>query len=124
MATRKKTSTDSEARKQEESVPAAQPATVRKFRTAKSAAGTAKAAKPAVASTPAATHKAPSRKPLVQAVPETLAAAAGASFDSAHHHEEISREAYFNWLRRGCPHGSAHVDWHAAIEVVYARYSH
>ena len=49
-------------------------------------------------------------------------AAAGAPL-TAPHHQEISREAYFNWLRRGCPHGSAQEDWLAAVALVRARHA-
>jgi len=123
MATRKKMTTESGARTQEESSQAAQPATIRKFRTSTSAAAAAGTEKPAKASSPAATHKAPTRKSIVHDIPETHAAVAGAAFDSGNHHEEISREAYFNWLRRGCPDGTAHEDWEVAVESVRTRYA-
>jgi hypothetical protein len=60
---------------------------------------------------------APAAEPAVEAaMAETVA------FDISLHHEEIGKEAYYTWLRNGCPQGSEHHDWLAAIEIVRARY--
>jgi len=122
MATRKKITPESGEQKQEATGQAAKSATVRSFRLSKAPAGTSgiveKASK---ASSAAATHKAPARKPLAQGTPETFAVSA--SFDTGSHYEEISLEAYYNWLRRGCPEGSAHEDWHAAVDLVRLRHA-
>jgi hypothetical protein len=72
----------------------------------------------------AATHKTPARKASVEvAAVERTAAVRVASFDVAAHHDEISKEAYYHWLRRGAPQSSEEHDWLAAIEIVRARYS-
>lgn len=116
MATRKKTAPESEPLQPAERVKTARPAAPA-VRSRKAAPGTEPGAEKLSAKTtsPAATHKAPARKPAVE---ETLEPPA---FDTALHHQEISREAYFNWLRRGCPHGSAQEDWLAAVALVRAR---
>jgi hypothetical protein len=65
---------------------------------------------------PAATHKAPARKA------KAAAAAAGPVFDASLHREEIEREAYHLWLKRGCTHGQADQDWSRAEALVRGRY--
>jgi len=117
MATRKKAASESENLNSLETAPAA-PKTVKSIRARKpageSTGGAKKAAKPNI---PAATHKAPARKAAAAEKADTPA------FDVALHHEEISLEAYYNWLRRGCPHGSEQEDWLAAVATVRTRYA-
>jgi len=124
MATRKKTTPESETMKPEERVQASRKASARTVRSRMAAqpaeGGKEKAS--AKASAPAATHKAPARKPAAEQTPEAHSAVEMPAFDTAPHHQEIAREAYFNWLRRGCPHGSAQVDWLAAVALVRARH--
>lgn len=111
MATKKKTSPETEA------VVNAVPTAVEKRKT------TAKA------KSAAATHKTPVRKTAVRKTAAAAAAAAAqtgtlsiSSFDVAAHHDEIAREAYFLYLDRGAHHGREHEDWLRAIEIVKARY--
>ena len=125
MATRKKTSPASETVRGDEFAAASQ----KLSRARKSAAGdtSATAEKKARSKSPAAaTHKAPARKnvPAAPAAEPAIQdfAAEEAAFDISLHHEEISKEAYYTWLRNGCPQGSEHHDWLAAIEIVRARY--
>ena len=126
MATRKKTSPQSEPFVPAETVPAGPQAAAQRVRTRKTAGAGAPggAEKPSAKSNAhAATHKAPARKPAVE---ETLAAHAAAEtprFDTALHHEEISKEAYYTWLRRGRAHGTAREDWLAAVALVRARHA-
>lgn len=103
MATKKKTSPETEA------VVKAAPATAEKKKT------TTKSAK---ATSPAATHKTPARKPAAR----KAAPAATPAFDAAAHHDEIAREAYFLFLNRGAQHGHEHEDWLRAVEIVKARH--
>jgi hypothetical protein len=120
MATRKKTTHEADALKPAETVPAT-PNTVRSRKAAAPQGGSEKAsAKP---NSPAATHKAPARKPMVEETLAVHAAGERPSFDAALHHEEISKEAYCRWLRRGCAHGSAREDWLAAVALVRARHT-
>ncbi|MDR3719568.1 MAG: DUF2934 domain-containing protein [Bryobacteraceae bacterium] len=125
MATRKKTSPDSETVRADEFAAASQKLTrARKSATTDASATAEKMTRSK--SPAAATHKAPARKsvpaapaaePAVEAfVAETVA------FDISLYHEEISKEAYYTWLRNGCPQSTEHHDWLAAIEVVRARH--
>ncbi|MGD0577582.1 MAG: DUF2934 domain-containing protein [Bryobacteraceae bacterium] len=123
MATRKQTTPESGTLKPEETVQTAPKAAVKTVRARKAASERAPGGPetlPAKANSPAATHKAPARKPHVE---ETIEAHAveTPSFDAAPRHDEISREAYSNWLRRGCPHGSPQEDWLAAVALLRAR---
>lgn len=114
MATRKKTVTESETLKSHETVAAAPRAALTRKPAAESATSSKKTAK---ATTPAATHKSSARKSTAAEKVEIPV------FDLALHHDEVSLEAYHNWLRRGCPHGSEHEDWLAAVATVRARHS-
>jgi len=119
MAIRKKTTAESETAKTGQSSsrlrnPAAEATTATDNKTAKTK------------SPAAATHKS-SARPVVKAAPvaEVLAESIvveKTTFDTGLHHEEISKEAYINWLRNGCPQGSEHHDWITAIEIVRARH--
>lgn len=126
MAIRKKTATESEIVRAEEAVKTGQKSSrARKSAGAEvaSAAGT-KAAK--TKSPAAATHKAPAHKTVKAAPAAELSVEASViaqtTFDAGLHHEEIRTEAYLTWLRNGCPQGSEHHDWLAAIEIVRARH--
>lgn len=114
--------------------PAAKPR-VRKTATAEAGATAPKAASRAKA--PAATHKAPATK-TKKAAPEVIEAAiapttataapvpapaSGTAFSATDHYEEIAREAYYLWERRGYAHGNAYGDWLEACEIVKARRS-
>ncbi len=122
MATRKKTSSEAQTVRGEEFAPAAPQLS----RTRKPTAPEGATSPEQKTKSSAATHKAPARKTVM-----TVAASEPASeavmaetttFDVGLHHEEISKEAYCTWLRNGCPQGSEHHDWLAAIEVVRARH--
>ena len=122
MATRKKTSPDSQTARADEFAAASQ-----KLTRAHKSANTdvsAEAEKTARSKSPAATHKAPARKsvPAAPAAEPAVEAAETTAFDTSLHHEEISKEAYYTWLRNGCPQGTEHHDWLAAIEIVRARH--
>ncbi len=123
MATRKKTSSEAQTVRGEEFATAAQQLS-RTRKTAPPEAATAPEQKKAKSS--AATHKAPARKSVIAvATPEAAVEAViveTTTFDIALHHEEIGKEAYYHWLRNGCPQGSEHQDWLAAIGVVRARH--
>src|SRR5664279_4413011 len=126
MAIRKKTTTESETVKLEGTANAGQKSLRPRNTASAETAGTpdnrtAKAQSPA-----AATHKSPARKsanaaPVAEAPVET-GTIQTTTFDLALHHDEISKEAYSNWLRNGCPQGSEHHDWLAAIEIVRTRH--
>ena len=126
MATRKKNTPRSETFKPEETVQQGAQAAARKARGRKPASAAAPGGAEKAAAKPtasAATHKAPAHKPAGE---ETLAGHAAVErpgFDTALHHEEIAKEAYYSWLRRGCPHGSARADWLAAVALVRARHT-
>lgn len=124
MAIRKKTTAKSETSGAEENVKTTQKSTRARTGAAAQASGasSAKSKSPA-----AATHKAPARK-TVQAAPAATTIAEPklteeATFEVAFHHEEISKEAYYTWVRNGCQQNTEHSDWLAAIEVVRARHS-
>jgi hypothetical protein len=124
MAIRKKSTAKSETSGAEENVKTSQKSARVRTTAAAETAGTSntKAKSPA-----AATHKAPARK-AVQSAPAAKVAAEStfvevATFDVAFHHEEISKEAYYTWVRNGCPKNTEHSDWLAAIEVVRARHA-
>jgi hypothetical protein len=122
MATRKKTNTEVKSAGEEF---AAAPQRARALKST-SAETSAAGSKPAARKSSAATHKAPARKTVLAAAAETVVETVvveTVTFDVAAHHEEIGKEAYYNWLRRGCPHGSEQEDWLAAIEIVRARYT-
>jgi|GEM_PF-1670104 len=120
MATRKKTSPESEAVRAEEFATAPKKRGHTRKTAGSDGSGPA-VAKKTSAKSAAATHVAPARKTVSAAPsPETIAEAA--VFDVAFHHEEISKEAYYTWLRNGCPQGSEQHDWLTAIEVVRARH--
>jgi len=122
MATQKKTTSEMDILRAEESLTgtSAAAAKAKATRVGKAPGATAEkraTAKPAgAAKSAAATHKAPARKS------GSVEAEAPAEFDVAAHHEEISVAAYHHWLHRGAPHGSDQHDWLAAIEIVRARY--
>jgi hypothetical protein len=126
MAIRKKTTAKSETVSAEETVKSGQNSSRVRTTSAADATGApdnkaAKAQSPA-----AATHKSPARK-SVNAAPaaELLVESSSVektTFDVALHQEEIRKEAYCNWLHNGCPQGSEHQDWLAAIEIVRARH--
>jgi hypothetical protein len=73
--------------------------------------------KPARRRTTAATHKSAARAAAAAAGAETVIA-----FDPARYAAEIQREAYFQWLNRGCAHGGDAGDWFRAVEIVKARH--
>lgn len=125
MATRKKTNSDPLTARGEEMAAVAPKLT----RTRKAAAPEGTVASEQKTATPkssAATHKAPARKALAAVAgvdsPVEAVVVETTTFDISLHHAEISTEAYYHWLRRGCPQGSEHDDWLAAIEVVRARH--
>jgi hypothetical protein len=126
MAIRKKTNGASETSQAEESVKAGQnPSRARKTATAE-AAGMAVTKTVKTTSPAAATHKSPARKavtaaPAAEVVIQSIVAE-NTTFDVELHHEEIRTEAYLNWLHNGCPQGSEHQDWLAALEIVRARH--
>jgi len=126
MATRKKTNTEVKSGSEEFTAAPKRTRALKSTSTETSAAGS----KPATRKSSAATHKAPARKTVLAAPEPAIAAPAvdtvvveTVTFDVAAHHAEIGKEAYYNWLRRGCPHGSDQEDWLAAIEIVRARYT-
>lgn len=126
MATRKKTTSESDTFKPEETVKPGPQAAGKTVRTRNSAAAAPQGGPdkpPAKSNSPAATHKAPARKPAAEEALEGHAAAERPTFDAALHHDEISKEAYYRWLHRGCAHGAAREDWLAAVALVRARYS-
>ena len=120
MAIRKKTTAESET------VKTGQTSSRIRNTAAAEATGTTDNKTAKTQSPAAATHKS-SARPSVKAAPvaEVLAESIvveKTTFDAGMHHEEISKEAYCNWLRNGCPQGSEHQDWVAAIEIVRARH--
>ena len=124
MATRKKTTSESDGARTDEFA-----ATAPKLaRTRKSATSEGNSApEPKKVKSSAATHKAPARKTVKAATApepaiETVAAET-ASFDIGLHHDEISKEAYYHWQRSGCPQGTEHHHWLAAIEIVRGRHT-
>ena len=122
MATRKKTVIDPVNSLQEEALGAA----AKPARTGKSATGSASTPKRTAApKSSAAKHKAAARNTATTEAkpPAPAPAPAKPAFDAAVHHDEIAREAYHQWQRRGCPSGSPEHDWIAAIEIVRARYA-
>ena len=123
MATRKKNSSQAQTARGDEFAPAA-PRLSRTRNTAAPEGAIAPERKKAKSS--AATHKSPARKTGIAAAASEPAVEAviveTATFDVGLHHEEISKEAYCTWLRNGCPQGSEHHDWLAAIEIVRARH--
>jgi hypothetical protein len=125
MAIRKKTATESETVRGEEAVKTGQKSS--RARNAGAETASAAGTKTAKSKSPAAaTHKAPARKtvnaaPAAEALVES-SVIAQSTFDVELHHEEIRTEAYCHWLRNGCPQGSEHHDWLAAIEIVRARH--
>lgn len=125
MAIRKKITQESETVKSEGAVNSDRKSTRVRGSAATEATGpenrTAKTQAPS-----AATHKAPARKtvtttPAAEVLVETVVVER-AAFDAGLHHEEINKEAYYNWLRGGCRQDSEHHDWLAAVETVRARY--
>lgn len=82
---------------------------------------TAKAQSPAAATHKSSAWKAVKAAPTAELLVESIVVEK-ITFDVAPHHEEVSKEAYCTWLRNGCPQGSEHDDWLAAIEIVSARY--
>ncbi len=95
----------------------------------KAAAATPEKKKTVRTKAPAATHKSPARKAAAPKAAKAAATAASAAtvavaveFDVTLHHDEIAREAYFQFLNRGGYPGNEHEDWLRAIEVVKARY--
>jgi hypothetical protein len=125
MPNRKKSSPESETARGEEFATASQnPPRTRKTTATETAATAGK--RKANPKSAAATHMAPARKSVTAAPPTETAVEAvvieTAAFDISLHHEEISKEAYYNWLKRGCPQGSEHHDWLAAIELVRTRH--
>lgn len=126
MAIQKKANPQSETLKSEETVQPGQQAKGKTVRTRKSAGAAPQGGSEqpsAKLNSPAATHKAPARKPVVEEPQEVHAAGERPSFDAALHHEEISKEAYYTWLRRGRAHGTAREDWLAAVALVRARHA-
>jgi len=126
MATQKKTNPQSETLKSEETVQPGQQAPVKTVRTRKTSGVAPQGGSDqpsAKLNSPAATHKAPARKSVAEETHEAHAAAERPSFDAAQHHEEISKEAYYRWLRRGRAHGAARDDWFAAVALVRARHA-
>jgi hypothetical protein len=75
--------------------------------------------KPARRKAPAATHK-----PATPRKPRAMKATsyASAPFDADSHRQAIERQAYFNWIERGCVHGDPAADWLRAEEEVRQRY--
>jgi hypothetical protein len=127
MAIRKKNISEIETLKksEESSKLAAKPAARRAAArtTAPSATSEVRSTRTKTAATvkaPAATHKARTRESVAAA---PVAPAVVAVFEVESYRAEIEKEAYYNWLRRGCPHGSDDHDWLAAIEIVRTRYA-
>jgi hypothetical protein len=133
MATRKKTSTEpaiptnaealkpvaaKAARTRKAVVPESAPAPEKKT-PAKSSAATHKAS---ARKAPVAEVKAPVQAP-VKAAPVQAVKSVAPAFDVAAHHEEIAKEAYHHWQRRGCPGGSPEHDWLNAVEIVRLRHA-
>ena len=126
MAIRKKNTAESETVRAEDSVKTGQKSVRVRTTAAAETTGTTDNKSAKTQSPAAATHKSSAR-------PTVKAAAAGngaesvtvetTTFDASLHHEEISKEAYINWLRNGCPHGSEHHDWATAVEIVRVRHS-
>jgi hypothetical protein len=73
--------------------------------------------------------KAPRTKRVAATHKSAARAAAAAlevppAFDPALHADEIRREAYYQWLNRGCAHGDDAGDWFRAVEAVKTRYGY
>jgi hypothetical protein len=126
MAIRKKTTAESESVKAEGSVKAGSKSTRARNTAGTEATGTsdnktAKAPSPAAATHKSSARKSASAVPAAESPIESVIVEKSA-FDAALHHDEISVEAYHNWLRNGCRQDTQHQDWLAAIETVRARH--
>lgn len=125
MSIRKKNTAKSETLRTEESnklgqLPARARNTPATEATGMSDNKTARTQSPAAATHKFAAWKAVKAAPTAEVVVESVVVEK-TTFDVALHLEEVRTEAYCNWVHNGCPQGSEHNDWLAAIEVVRAR---